>query len=78
MTITDAKSLTSGQTIFSQPGNPLFNRGGVNADGSPMRFKVTSVKTWKTRPDEIRVGLKRGLRDTFKVDETEIQNFNLS
>jgi hypothetical protein len=34
-----------------------------NADGTPMRARVTSVKTWKTRPNEIEVHVKHGMYD---------------
>lgn len=37
-----------------------------NADGTPLRCHVTGkCKTWKTRPDEYRLPVKHGLRDTF-------------
>lgn len=40
-----------------------------NADGTPRRFKVLSVKTWKRTPDKVIVSLKYGLRGFAKVDE---------
>ena len=35
-----------------------------NADGTPSRWRVNgAVKLWKTRPLEIRIPIKHGLRD---------------
>jgi hypothetical protein len=48
-----------------------------NADGSPMRAKVLSVKTWKTRPAKILVSVKRGLRDYAKFPEYELDQIEL-
>ena len=56
MTVDEAKSLHLGQIIF----HTLF----TNADGSPRRWRVNgAVKTWKTRPDDVRVPIKHGMWD---------------
>jgi hypothetical protein len=36
-----------------------------NADGTPMKFRVSgSVKTWKREPYRVRIPIKRGLCET--------------
>lgn len=47
MNITEAKNLKKGDYIHL--GN------------STKRWKVTFIKTWKTRPNDIRIGIKHGL-----------------
>lgn len=75
MTLEEAKNLKQGQIIYAVTDAPVFNRKGLNADGSKMRYKVTSVKTWKTRPDEVLVKVKHGLYEYAKINEKEIQHF---
>jgi hypothetical protein len=43
----------------------------TNADGTPARLKVTSVKTWKRTPDRVEVRVQRGLYEhyTFEADD---------
>lgn len=37
-----------------------------NSDGTPARCRATGrCKTWITRPDEFRLPVKHGLRDSF-------------
>ncbi len=56
ITLEDAKNLSCGDT--------LHHKTFVNADGTPMRFKVTGVpKTWKRNTSRVRVPLKHGLYD---------------
>lgn len=43
-----------------------------NADGTPMRAKVTSVKVWVTRPGEVEVRVKRGLKEFHRFREYEL------
>lgn len=77
MTLNEAKQLKQGQIIYAVPGNVRFNRGGRNADGTPLRFKVTSVKTWKTKPDQILIGIKRGLYEYYKINAHTLKAFEL-
>ena len=64
LTLDLAKKLKSGDT--------LLHKTLKNADKTPMRARVMgSVKTWKTRPDAIRIPAKRGLRDTFQIGQGE-------
>lgn len=56
MTLDEAKGLHRGQIIH--------HVSNVNADGTPQRWRVNGmVKTWKTRPDDVRVPIKHGLWD---------------
>jgi hypothetical protein len=64
MTAREAKTLVIGSTVHHITKK--------NADGTPMRAKVLSVKTWKTQPDRVLVSLKHGMRDFAKFDETEV------
>jgi len=51
-------------------GQILHYMGKSNADGTPQRWKVTSVKLWKRDPNRFRLGLKFGLYSHETVDET--------
>ena len=54
ITLDQAKQLTYGQTLYH-----ITNR---NSDKSPQRWRVNGkVKTWKTRPNEVKVPVKHGL-----------------
>ena len=63
MTITDAKSLKAGDMVYHVT---LKNR-----DGSPMRARVTSIKTWKRDTSKVEVHVKHGMYDyaVFNQDE---------
>jgi hypothetical protein len=76
MTLKEAKQLKQGDIIYAIPGKPIFNKNGLNADGTPMRFKITSIKTWKTRPDEIRVNVKRGQYEFYIFETEDLTNFS--
>lgn len=42
----------------------LYHVENRNADGTPQRWRVNGrPQTWKTRPDEVKVPVKHGLRD---------------
>ena len=64
MTLQEAKNLKQGQYVY--------HKTKKNANGAPMRAVVLSIKTWKTRPNEIIVSVKRGLRDFAKFNQDEI------
>jgi len=67
ITLLEAKNLKSGDYIH--------HVSKTNADNTPMRAKVTSVKTWKTRPNEVVIGFKRGMYDYGKLNENELNDF---
>ena len=63
MNLKQAKALKQGDLVWHVKGK--------NADGTAMRAKVTSIKTWKRDLDRIEVHVKRGLYEyaTFDTDE---------
>jgi len=65
MIFNTAASLRQGQVIhpLDWKGKPIMDVNGK----TPQRYVVTSVKTWKTRPTEIRVRARRGLRDNIEI-----------
>jgi len=65
----EMSTLKKGQIIYH-----LYMR---NADNTPRRYKITSIKTWKTKPGCYLMGLKRGLYEYHKVNEWDLQ-FNFS
>ena len=69
MKLSEAETLSAGDMIH--------HKTITNADGTPMRFKVTSVKTWKTRPGEIRIGIKRGLYEYFHLNQYDLDPYDL-
>jgi len=43
-----------------------------NADGTPLRARRNGkTQTWKTRPDEFRIPVKHGLKNTFNITHHE-------
>jgi hypothetical protein len=65
MNLSQAKKLEQGDTVYHMTKR--------NSDGSPMRAKVTSIKTWKRDVSRIEIGLKHGLYDYAKYNEFEIE-----
>jgi len=60
MTLSDAKKLGYGMI--------LLHKKLINADGTPMRFKVNgAVKTWKRDKKRIRIPVKYGLYDCGEI-----------
>ena len=64
MALEEAKTLKNGDMVHHVTKK--------NADGSPMRAKVTSVKTWKTRPNAVEVHVKHGMYDYATFGESEL------
>lgn len=67
MTIQEAKTLCINGFLYSKELK--------NVDGTPQKFKILSIKTWKTRPERIRISCKRGLYQFIKIDETQLHHF---
>ena len=68
MTLQEAKAL--------KPYDMIHHVSKKNADGTAMRARVTSVKTWKTRPNDVEVHVKHGMYDyavfsQFELDQIE-------
>ena len=64
MNIQEAKQLKQGGYIHTPKK--------FNADGTPMRARVTSVKTWKRSPERVEVRYKRGLYEYGTINEREL------
>ena len=64
MNLQEAKTLKAGDYIHHVTKK--------NSDGSPMRARVTSVKTWKRSPERIEVRYKRGLYEYGTLNEREL------
>jgi hypothetical protein len=58
-------------------GNRVHHVERKNKDNTPMRARVTSIKTWKTRPDKIEVHLKHGLYEYAIFNENELDQIEL-
>ena len=69
LTLENAKRLSAGATVYH-----LEKR---NRDGSAMRAKVTSVKTWKRSPNRVELHVKHGMYDFAVFDETDIHLLTL-
>lgn len=69
LTLDAAKNLARGQWIYSTTSN--------NSKGDAHRVRVTSVKTWKTRPNEVLIGAKFGLYRYLKISEAELDGWRL-
>ncbi len=70
ITLEQAKKLKTGQVLHH-----VVNK---NADGTPERWKVNGKpKTWKTRPEAVRVPIKHGLYDYDYLDEGSLTLVNL-
>ena len=64
MNLQEAKTLKAGDYIHHVTKK--------NSDGTPMRARVTSVKTWKRSPERIEVRYKRGLYEYGTLNEREL------
>jgi len=51
----------------------VFPKGIYNSDGSLMRYKVTSIKTWKRDATKVRVKARRGMYDNIELTEETIK-----
>ena len=69
MTLQEAKNLKAGDYIH--------HTAKKNADGTPMRARVTSIKTWKRSPERIEVRCKHGLYDYATFTESELSQVNI-
>ena len=71
ITLTEAKALTTNDT--------LHHTTNVNADGSPQRWRVNgAVKTWKTRPSEVKIPVKHGMYDYGYVTQDDLDLVSLA
>lgn len=68
MTLEQAKNLVSGEHVH--------HVSKKNADGTPIRARITSVKTWKRSPHRVEVRVKHGLYDYATFSEYELDQIN--
>lgn len=64
LSLDEAKRLGQGKVVFA--------RFASNADGSPQRWRVTSVNTWKRSPERVEVRLKRGQYQYARLSECNL------
>lgn len=64
ISLAQAKALRSGSYIH----HPTKK----NADGTPMRARVTSVKTWKRDPSRVEIHYKHGMYDYGVFTEKDL------
>jgi hypothetical protein len=69
MTIEQAKALKYGDMVH--------HISKKNADGTPMRAKVLSIKTWKRNPSRILLSVKRGMYEFAKFNERELEELQV-
>ena len=70
ITLQEAKELQHGVTVH--------HVSATNADGTPQRFRVSGKpKTWKTRPNEVKVPVKRGMYENGYLTQDNISEFSL-
>ena len=55
-----------------EQGDYIHHVSKKNSDGSPMRARVTSIKTWKRSPERVEVRYKRGLYEYGVITEREL------
>lgn len=62
--------ITKDDAVNTQHGTVLYHVGLRNVDGWPVRCRVTGrCKVWKLRPDEFRLPVKYGLRQSFYITQ---------
>ena len=60
-------------------GQVFYHVTAQNADGSAVRVRVSGrCKTWKTRPDEFRLPVKYGLRESLAITHENFKDFLVS
>lgn len=70
MTFEQAKQLSFNQTIH--------HRTLKNADGTALRARVNGkIQLWKTRPNEIKIPMKHGLRDCFYLTQDNLHEWDI-
>lgn len=58
-------------------GQTVWHRTVKRADGSAAGARITSIKTWKTRPNDFRIGWKYGLYDYGTIDPHNASEWTL-
>jgi hypothetical protein len=72
-------AITLEQAKALKYGDILHHVKNKNADGSPQRWRVNGLpKIWKTRPNEVRVPVKHGLRTFDYITECYLHLVDLA
>jgi hypothetical protein len=70
--------ITREQALQIGWGETIYAIGCANADGTPQRWRKNGkVKTWKTRPNDFSMPIKRGLREYYYLDNSTMDLFTL-
>lgn len=72
------ESITFEQAKRLRRGDYLYHIILRDSRGYPKRYLVTSIKTWKTAPNKIRIGIRHGLYHTLYLNETSVSNFSIN
>ena len=71
--------ITLDQAKDLKHGTILYHTLAKNADGSAQRWRVNGKpKVWKTRPDEVKVPIKHGLRTFGYLTELDLDSVSLT
>lgn len=74
LTLEEAKKLQPGSdTVYAC--FPIDSISGQRMR-QVARYRVTNVKTWKTRPDEVKIGVKQGLYGHRYITEEQINEYS--
>jgi len=70
--------MTKQEVMTLKYGDIIYSMTYKNADGTPARYRVNGkIKTWKTRPADFRLPLKRGLYEYWALDPSNVGDFSL-
>ena len=70
--------ITLEQARNLKPGTILYHVKNTNADGTAQRWRVNGPpKTWQTRPGEVSVPIKHGMRDYDYLTQCDLALVNL-
>lgn len=62
--------------MLPQEATIFLHKTALNSDGTPQKFKKNGkTKTWKTRPNEFQIPVKRGLKQFGYITHENIDNF---
>jgi len=75
VTLDEAKNLCRGEWIYHRNAR----QGGKGRATTPLRARVTSVKTWVRQPDRVEVRAVHGLKGYFTIwHERDLANWFVS
>ena len=62
--------INKAQAVAAKHGDIFYHRELTNADGTPLRARVSGVcKTWVKQPEKFKLPMKHGLRACFYITE---------